>query len=228
MKRLSRHQLAQRAAQDIASGSYVNLGIGLPTLVADMIPPQKNVFLHSENGILHFGARPIEASADQCLINASKQPVSLHPGASIFDSVLSFVMMRGGHLDLAILGAYEVAENGDLANWTRGDPSVPPAVGGAMELAYGAKQVWVLMEHTTKEGRPRLLRHCTLPLTAKGVVTRVYTDLAVLSVTNDGLQVDEMVEGLTFEELQRLTGADLIAGPDLSCLTAGDSSVGTN
>src|SRR4029453_7585346 len=156
------------------------LGIGLPTLVADMIPPQREVFLHSENGILHFGPRPNATNADPCLINASKQPVSLHPGASIFDSALSFAMMRGGHLDLAILGAYEVAENGDLANWARGDPGVPPAVGGAMELAYGARQVWALMEHTTKDGHPRLLRRCSLPLTAKRVVTRIYTDLAVL------------------------------------------------
>lgn len=209
MTRLSRIQLAQRAARDIPSGSYVNLGIGLPTLIANMIAPDQEVFLHSENGILHFGPRPDTGKADPCLINASKQPVTLYPGAAIFDSAISFAMMRGGHLDLAVLGAYEVAENGDLANWTRNDPGVPPAVGGAMDLAHGARQVWVLMEHTTKDGKPRLLKHCRLPLTAPSVVTRIFTDLAVLSVTPHGLLVEETVDGLSFEELQSVTEAKL-------------------
>jgi 3-oxoadipate CoA-transferase beta subunit len=209
MKPLSRNQIAARAARDVPAGAYVNLGIGLPTLVGNMIPAEREAFLHSENGILHFGARPAEGKADPCLINASKHPVSLLPGAAIFDSSVSFAMMRGGHLDLAILGAYEVAENGDLANWTRLDPGTPPAVGGAMELAYGAKQVWALMEHTTKEGRPRLLHRCRLPLTAAAVVTRIYTNLAVLSVTPAGLKVEEIVEGLSFGHLQELTEARL-------------------
>lgn len=210
MKRLARHQIAQKAAWDIPSGAYVNLGIGLPTLVADMIPRERGVFFHSENGILHFGPLRDGDDVDECLINASKQPVSLHPGASIFDSLLSFTMMRGGHLDIAILGAYEVAHNGDIANWTRDDPSVPPAVGGAMELAYGAKSVWVLMEHVTRDGRPRLLRHCSLPLTASKVVTRIYTDLAVMDVTSEGLAVRDMADHLTFNDLQNLTEAKLV------------------
>lgn len=211
MKPLSRNQIAARAARDVPAGAYVNLGIGLPTLVGNMIPAEREAFLHSENGILNFGACPADGEADSCLINASKHPISLLPGASIFDSSVSFAMMRGGHLDLAILGAYEVAENGDLANWTRLDPGTPPAVGGAMELAYGAKQVWALMEHTTKDGRPRLLSRCRLPLTAAGVVTRIYTDLAVLSVTPTGLKVEEMVEGMSLGRLQELTEASLLA-----------------
>lgn len=211
----TREQIALRAAQDLADGAYVNLGIGLPTLVANTIPAGREVFLHSENGILHFGARPQAQQTDPCLINASKQPVSLLPGAAIFDSAESFVMMRGGHLDLAILGAYEVASNGDLANWSRGDPGVPPAIGGAMELAYGAKQVWVLMEHTTRNGEPRLLQRCRLPLTATGVVTRIYTDLAVLDITPQGFEVREIVAGLSLEGLQRVTDAPLRAAPSL-------------
>jgi 3-oxoadipate CoA-transferase beta subunit len=210
MTRLTRLQLVQRVARDIPPGSYVNLGIGLPTLIADMITPDREVFLHSENGILHFGPRPCDEQSDPCLINASKQPVTLYPGAAIFDSATSFAMMRGGHLDLAVLGAYEVSESGDLANWSRGDPDVPPAVGGAMELAYGARQIWVLMEHTTKGGKPRVLEDCVLPLTAKSVVTRIYSDLAVLAVTPGGLRVEEMVDGLSFEELQSVTGANLL------------------
>ncbi len=216
MNRLNRIQIAQRAAREIASGAYVNLGIGLPTLIADMISPEREVFLHSENGLLHFGRRPGNDKVDPCLINASKQPVTLYPGAAIFDSALSFSMMRGGHLDLAVLGAYEVAENGDLANWTRSDPGIPPAVGGAMDLAFGAKQVWVLMEHTTKDGLPRLLKRCTLPLTAAAVVTRIFTDLAVLSVTETGLLVEEMVEGLQFDKLQDMTEARLIQAVTLN------------
>lgn len=209
MKPLSRVQIAERAAREIRSGAYVNLGIGLPTLIADMIAPEREVFLHSENGILHFGPRPASDAFDPCLINASKQPVSLYPGAAIFDSATSFAMMRGGHLDLAVLGAYEVAENGDLANWTRANPGVPPAVGGAMDLAHGAKEVWVVMEHTTKDGQPRLLKRCSLPLTAPGVVKRIFTDLAVLAVTERGLRVEEMIEGLDLETLQSLTQSQL-------------------
>lgn len=210
MTRLTRLQLVQRVARDIPSGSYVNLGIGLPTMIADMIAPDREVFLHSENGILHFGPRPSDEKSDPSLINASKQPVTLYPGAAIFDSATSFAMMRGGHLDLAVLGAYEVSESGDLANWSRGDPGVPPAVGGAMELAYGARQIWVLMEHTTRVGEPRILKRCVLPLTARTVVTRIYSDLAVLTVTPSGLVVEEIVDGVSFEELQAVTGAHLL------------------
>ena len=216
MKRLSRQEIAQCATASIPEGYFVNLGIGLPTLVADLIPPEREVFLQSENGILHFGPRPGAGTVDPCLINASKQPVSLHPGASIFDSALSFAMMRGGHLDLAILGAYQVAENGDLANWTRSDPGVPPAVGGAMDLAHGAKQVWVLMEHTTREGLPRLLERCTLPLTAPAVVTRIFTNLAVIAVGANGFEVESMVEGLTLADLQEVTDARLLPSPKLA------------
>lgn len=207
----TREQIARRAALDIPAGAYVNLGIGLPTQVGDLIPAGREVFLHSENGILHLGPRPPAGEEHPDLINASKQPVTLRAGAAIFDSALSFAMMRGGHLDLAILGAYEVAANGDLANWTRGDPGTPPAVGGAMELAYGARAVWVLMEHTTRDGRPRLLERCRLPLTARGVVGRIYTDLAVLRVTPAGLQVEAMAEGMTLARLQTLTEAPLLA-----------------
>lgn len=210
LKPWSREQIAARAAQDVPDGSYANLGIGLPTLVGNLITPEREVFLHSENGILHFGSHPSAHDADPCLINASKHPISLLPGSAIFDSTLSFAMMRGGHLDLAILGAYEVAENGDMANWTRLDPGTPPAVGGAMELAFGAKQIWVLMEHTTRDGCPRLLRRCSLPLTAAGVVTRIYTNLAVLDVTSEGLQVKVMAPGVTFDYLQSCTEAKLL------------------
>ncbi|KAG8148446.1 3-oxoacid CoA-transferase subunit B [Burkholderia catarinensis] len=209
MNRWPRLLIARHAAHDIPHGAYVNLGIGLPTQVGDEIPQDREVFLHSENGILNLGPRPQDGREDADLINASKQPVSLRAGASIFDSALSFAMMRGGHLDLAILGAYEVAENGDLANWTRADPGTPPAVGGAMELAYGAREVWVLMEHTTREGRPRLLRECRLPLTARGVVTRIYTDLAIFTVVRDGLRVERIVDGVTLEQLQSVTEARL-------------------
>lgn len=213
MTPLSRTEIARYAANDIHDGWYVNLGIGLPTLVANVITPERCVFLHTENGILNFGPAPASEQADACLINASKQPVSLRPGAAIFDSELSFSMMRGGHLDLAVLGAYEVAQNGDLANWTRNDPQVPPAVGGAMELAYGAKQVWVLMEHTDKNGHPRVLRSCRLPLTAQQVVKRIYTNLAILSISDHVLQVDAMVKGMSLAELQNLTEAQLRLGP---------------
>lgn len=225
MKPLSRTEIARYAANDIHDGWYVNLGIGLPTLVANVITPERCVFLHTENGILNFGPAPASEQADACLINASKHPVSLRPGAAIFDSELSFSMMRGGHLDLAVLGAYQVAQNGDLANWTRNDPRVPPAVGGAMELAYGAKQVWVLMEHTDKNGRPRVLHSCGLPLTAQQVVKRIYTNLAILSISNHVLQVDAMIEGMSLAELQNLTEAQLRLGPACRVLKHAETHV---
>jgi 3-oxoadipate CoA-transferase, beta subunit len=211
MKKWTREHIARCAARDIPHGTYVNLGIGLPTLVGNAIPADREIFLHSENGILHLGPAPANGQGDSDLINASKQYVTLQPGAAIFDSALSFTMMRGGHLDLAILGAYEVAETGDLANWTRAESRTPPAVGGAMELAFGAKQVWVLMEHTTRDGLPRLLRRCRLPLTARGVVKRIYTDLAIMTVTPEGLRIDDIVDGMSLDALQNLTEARVYA-----------------
>ncbi|HEX6980188.1 MAG TPA: 3-oxoacid CoA-transferase subunit B [Alphaproteobacteria bacterium] len=206
---LSRTQIARRAAQDIPDGAYVNLGIGLPTLVANFVPKDREVIYHSENGILGMGPAPAPGTEDPDLINASKQYVTLLPGASIFHHTDAFVMMRGGHLDLALLGAFEVSRAGDLANWATLDDKTPPGVGGAMDLAAGAKAVWVLMDHTTKDGRPRIVEHCTYPLTARGVVKRIYTSLAVIDVTPDGLFVREMAPGLSFDDLQARTGAPL-------------------
>lgn len=206
---LSRTQIARRAAQDIPDGAYVNLGIGLPTLVANFVPKDREVIYHSENGILGMGPAPAPGTEDPDLINASKQYVTLLPGASIFHHTDAFIMMRGGHLDLALMGAFEVSCTGDLANWATLDDKTPPGVGGAMDLAAGAKAVWVLMDHTTKDGRPRIVEQCTYPLTARGVVKRIYTSLTVIDVTPDGLFVREMAPGLSFDELQARTGAPL-------------------
>jgi 3-oxoadipate CoA-transferase beta subunit len=202
MKPLSRRQMAWRAAQDVADGSYVNLGIGLPTLVSDFIPEGREIVFHSENGILGVGPAPAKGQEDRDLINATKQPITLLPGGSYFTHSDSFVMIRGGHIDVALLGAFEVSEAGDLANWTTEDPEWPPGVGGAMDLAAGAREVRVLMEHTTKEGAPRLRRRCSYPLTAPHVVRRVYTNLAVLDVTDEGFLVREMLPGMTLGDLQ--------------------------
>jgi 3-oxoadipate CoA-transferase, beta subunit len=209
MTAFSREEIAARAARDIPDGSFVNLGIGLPTLVGNYIPPGREVLLQSENGILHLGPAPAAGQEDPDLINAGKGPVTLRPGASIFDSALSFTMMRGGHLDVAVLGAYQVSERGDLANWSTGADSGVPAVGGAMDLACGARAIWVLMEHTTRKGEPRIVHRCTYPLTALGVVKRIYTNLAVIDVTPDGLVVREMVPGLDLAALQAQTEAEL-------------------
>ena len=206
---LNRRQIAWRAAQDLKDGAYVNLGIGLPTLVADFIPTDREIVLHSENGVLGVGPAPSDNEVDWDLINAGKQPITLVTGGSYVHHTDSFLMIRGGHLDLALLGAFEVSEKGDLANWTTDDPGFPPGVGGAMDLAVGARQVWVLMEHQTKSGESRLVRRCTYPLTALGVVKRVYTNLAVLDVTAEGFAVCEMVEGLSLEALQKVTDAPL-------------------
>ena len=208
-KPLSRDAIARRVALDVPDGAYVNLGIGLPTQVANYVPADREVVYHSENGILGMGPAPAAGKEDPDLINAGKQPVTLLAGASIFHHTDAFAMIRGGHIDLALLGAMQVGANGDLANWATGDEKFPPAVGGAMDLAAGAAGVWVLMEHTTKEGTPKILERCTYPLTAEGVVDRIYTNMAVIDVTNDGLLVREMVAGLEFEELQRRTGARL-------------------
>jgi len=207
--------MAARVAAEITTGWFVNLGIGMPTLVANFIPAGRDVILHSENGILNVGPRPHPGEEDPELINAGKAPITILPGGSFFDTGLSFAMMRGGHLDLAVLGAYEVAANGDLANWTTGDTGAPPAVGGAMDLACGAKAIWVLMEHTTRDGQPRLVERCRYPLTAKGVVRRIFTDLAVLEIRDRQLVVTEMVDGMSLPELQTLTGAPLLAHAEL-------------
>jgi 3-oxoadipate CoA-transferase beta subunit len=217
---LNRRQIAWRAAQDLKDGAYVNLGIGLPTLVADFIPTDREIVLHSENGVLGVGPAPGGNEVDWDLINAGKQPVTLVTGGSYVHHTDSFLMIRGGHLDLALLGAFEVSEAGDLANWTTDDPGFPPGVGGAMDLAVGAKEIRVLVEHTTKGGAPRIRRRCQYPLTAAAVVRRVYTDLAVIDVTGGGLVVRELAEDVDLAALQAKTDAALHAAPDMKALRA--------
>ncbi len=209
MKRYSRDELAARVARDIPEGSYVNLGIGLPTLVANFLPKEREIFLQSENGLLGMGPAPTKGEEDPDLINAGKQPVTLLTGGAYFHHGDSFAMMRGGHLDICVLGAFQVSGSGDLANWHTGGPDAIPAVGGAMDLAVGARHVYVMMEHTTKTGEAKIVKECTYPLTGLACVDRIYTDLAVIDVTREGLEVVDMVDGLAFEELQRLTAAPL-------------------
>ncbi len=209
MKRLDRNQIAARVARDIPEGAYVNLGIGLPTLVANHIPKGREVILHSENGVLGIGPRPAPGQEDEDLINAGKEPVTLLPGGAYFHHADSFAMIRGGHIDFCVLGAFQVSATGDLANWHTGEPDAIPAVGGAMDLAMGAKKVLVMMEHVTKGGASKIVERCTYPLTGVACVHRIYTDLAVIDVAPDGLRVVEMVEGLSFEDLQRQTAAPL-------------------
>lgn len=210
-QRYTRDQIAERVAQDIHEGAYVNLGIGLPTKVANYLPSDREVFLHSENGLLGMGPAPAPGEEDEDLINAGKQPVTLLTGGSYFHHGDSFAMMRGGHLDICVLGAFQVSEKGDLANWHTGAPDAIPAVGGAMDLAIGAKQVFVMMDHQTKTGESKIVRECSYPLTGVACVNRIYTDLAVIDVTEDGLRVREMAPGLTFEQLQAVTSAPLLA-----------------
>jgi 3-oxoadipate CoA-transferase beta subunit len=209
MKRRTRDEIAQRVALDIPEGSYVNLGIGLPTMVANHLDPQKEIFLHSENGLLGMGPAPAAGQEDEDLINAGKQPVTLLTGGAYFHHADSFAMMRGGHLDICVLGAFQVSERGDLANWHTGAPDAIPAVGGAMDLAIGAKKVFVMMEHQTKSGESKIVAECSYPLTGVGCVSRIYTDLATMDVTPDGLRVVDMVEGLTLYVLQEMTGVSL-------------------
>ncbi|AXT46680.1 MULTISPECIES: 3-oxoacid CoA-transferase subunit B [Chromobacterium] len=204
-KRLNREQMAARVARDIPEGAYVNLGIGLPTRVADYLPPELDIFLHSENGLLGMGPAPAPGQADPDLINAGKEPVTLLPGGCFFHHGDSFAMMRGGHLDICVLGAFQVSRRGDLANWHTGAPDAIPAVGGAMDLAIGAKQVFVMMEHLSKQGECKLVEACSYPLTGVACVHRVYTDLAVIDLRDGELLVRECVPGLDFDELQRLT-----------------------
>ena len=210
MKKWDRNQIAARVAHDIPEGAYVNLGIGLPTLVANHIPKGREVLLHSENGVLGIGPKPAPGAEDGDLTNAGKEPVTLLAGGSFFHHADSFGMIRGRHLDFCVLGAFQVSVRGDLANWHTGAPDAIPAVGGAMDLAVGAKNVLVMMEHLTKSGESKIVGNCTYPLTGARCVNRVYTDLAVIDIKADGLHVVDMAEGLAFDELQRLTGVRLI------------------
>jgi len=209
--RRSKDELAARVAQDIPEGATVNLGIGQPTLVANHIPASREVLLHSENGILGMGPAPVKGQEDYDLINAGKQPVTLLPGGAFFHHADSFAMMRGGHLAICVLGAFQVSAKGDLANWHTGDPDAIPAVGGAMDLAIGAKQTWVMMDLLTKQGQSKLVQACTYPLTGIACVKRVYTDLATLACTPQGLVLIDKVPGLALEELSHLIGLPLKA-----------------
>lgn len=213
MKRFSRDQIAARVAKDIPEGAYVNLGIGLPTMVANHLPKEREIFLHSENGLLGMGPAPAPGEEDEDLINAGKQPVTLLTGGAYFHHADSFAMMRGGHLDICVLGAFQVSAKGDLANWHTGAPDAIPAVGGAMDLAVGAKQVFVMMEHQTKTGESKIVVECTYPLTGISCVNRIFTDLTVIDVTPQGLLVREIIDELSFEELQRITGVPLTLAP---------------
>lgn len=220
MTPLTRDGIARRLARALPRGALVNLGIGLPSLVSRHVAPDRDIVLHSENGIINFAGLPSEEGADRDSIDASKRPVAVLPGGSYLDVALSFGLMRGGHLDVAVLGAFEVSAAGDLANWWTGKPGDVPGVGGAMDLACGAKSIWVMMEHTTRDGLPRLVERCTYPLTAPSVVHRVFTDLAVLDVVADGFLVRECVIGLDRAELQARTGARLTFSETVACLAA--------
>jgi 3-oxoadipate CoA-transferase beta subunit len=209
MPKWTREQMAQRVARDIPDGAVVNLGIGLPTMVANHLPSDREVILHSENGVIGMGSAPAKGAEDYDLINAGKQPVTLLPGGCFFHHADSFAMMRGGHLDVCVLGAFQVSASGDLANWHTGAPDAIPAVGGAMDLAIGAKKTYVMMEHTTKSGESKIVPRCSYPLTGIGCVSRIYTDLAVIDVTPQGLKVVDCVDGLSFDELQKVTGVPL-------------------
>jgi 3-oxoadipate CoA-transferase beta subunit len=220
MQPLNRLQMAWRAAQDIREGMLVNLGIGMPVAVADYVRPELDVFFQSENGVIGVGPLAAPERADTDLVDAGSRRITLRPGASIVDSSWSFAMIRGGHIDVSILGAFEVAANGDLANWDSRSTRKGPLVGGAMDLAAGAQQVWVLMEHVTRQGTPRLLEACTLPLTAVACVTRIYTDLAVVDITPAGMLVVEMLPGMQEAQLQAATGARLSFAAGVKALTA--------
>jgi 3-oxoadipate CoA-transferase beta subunit len=206
----SRDGIAERVAQDIPNGSYVNLGIGIPELVARFVPAGRTLVYHTENGLLGMGPSPAAGQGDPELINAGKRRVTMMPGAAFFDQATSFAMIRGGHLDLSVLGAMQVAANGDLANWSTGADDAIPAVGGAMDLVAGVKRVFVMTTHVTKEGTPKLVERCTYPLTGRGVVTRVYSDLAVVDVTPRGFELVELAPGVSYEYVKERTGAPLL------------------
>ena len=208
-----REAMARRLAQDIPNGSYINLGIGIPELVAKFVPEGRTFIYHTENGLLGMGPSPEEGQEDPELINAGKRHVTANPGAAYFHHADSFAMIRGGHLDLSILGAMQISQFGDLANWSTGKPGAIPAVGGAMDLVAGVKKVFVLTQHTTKTGEPKLVESCTYPLTGQGVVDRIYTDLAVIDITPAGFQTVELAPGVPFEHVQAMTGAPLSPPP---------------
>ncbi|MEL5296539.1 3-oxoacid CoA-transferase subunit B [Serratia nevei] len=210
MQKLARDQLAQRVARDIPEGAYVNLGIGLPTRIANYLPADKEVILHSENGLLGMGPSPAPGEEDPELINAGKELVTLLPGGSYFHHADSFTMMRGGHLDICVMGAYQVSAAGDLANWSTGAEDAIPAVGGAMDLAIGARKVYVMMDYLTKTGECKLVEQCSYPLTGLACVSRIYSDMAIIDITPDGPQVLELCPGLTFDALQALTPIRLL------------------
>lgn len=210
MQKLTRDQLAQRVARDIPEGAYVNLGIGLPTRIANYLPADKEVILHSENGLLGMGPSPAPGEEDPELINAGKERVTLLPGGSYFHHADSFTMMRGGHLDMCVMGAYQVSAAGDLANWSTGAEDAIPAVGGAMDLAIGARKVYVMMDYLTKTGECKLVEQCSYPLTGLACVSRIYSDMAIIDITPDGPQVLELCPGLTFDALQALTPIRLL------------------
>ncbi|KQP08850.1 3-oxoacid CoA-transferase subunit B [Pseudorhodoferax sp. Leaf265] len=210
-QRRTKDQLAARVAADIFDGAVVNLGIGQPTTVANHLPSGREVILHSENGILGMGPAPVVGEEDYDVINAGKQPVTLLPGGAYFHHADSFSMMRGGHLDICVLGAFQVSSTGDLANWSTGEPGSIPAVGGAMDLAIGAKQTWVMMDLLTKQGVSKIVESCTYPLTGIGCVKRIYTDLATFACTPQGLLMIDAVDGLTLAELERLVGLSISA-----------------
>ncbi len=204
-----REAIERSLAQDIPNGSYINLGIGIPELVAKFVPEGRTFIYHTENGLLGMGPSPEEGQEDPELINAGKRHVTANPGAAYFHHADSFAMIRGGHLDLSILGAMQISQSGDLANWSTGKPGAIPAVGGAMDLVAGVKKVFVLTQHTTKTGEPKLVESCTYPLTGQGVVDRIYTDLAVIDITPTGFQTVELAPGVSFEHVQAMTGAEL-------------------
>jgi 3-oxoadipate CoA-transferase beta subunit len=218
MNPLTREQMAWRAAQDLMEGDYVNLGIGIPTLAASFVPPGREVIFHSENGILGMGPKPEPGQEDPYMVDAGKNKTTLVAGGCFVHHADAFLMIRGGHLDVSLLGAFEVSEKGDLANWTTEDPAFPPGVGGAMDLAVGAKAIRIIMDHTSKKGS-RILNRCTYPLTAANCVKRIYTNLAVIDVTPQGLVVLEMIPGMTLEKLQALTEPKLQLATDWQVLT---------
>lgn len=220
MTPLNRNQMAWRAAQDLEDGALVNLGLGMPVLAADYLPEGRDVFFQSENGVIGVGPLASPEREDGDLVDAGSRKVTLRPGATIIDSASSFAMIRGGHIDVTILGAFEVATNGDLANWDMRLPGKGPLVGGAMDLAVGAKATWVIMEHNTRKGGPRLLEACTLPLTAVRCVKRIFTDIAVVDVTDAGFVAREILDGMSVEELRARTGAPIAVAPDCRPLVA--------